>query len=82
MTVTNAPICPGCDQPLQAVVDADEQTPPWLCHNCVRGWWQAEINAGQAWDTDLRGFNERADMILAAVDQEVASVRSKENEDA
>ena len=34
--------CPRCGNPLRSVA-LSKATPPWLCHECHRGWWNAEL---------------------------------------
>ena len=43
--------CPNCGARLSWVV-ADWQSAPWVCRDCVRGWWAAELapDAQLAWD--------------------------------
>lgn len=47
--------CPQCGSGLTAVV-ADAQTAPYLCPDCRRGWWPAELDHAAAWRPDTRDF--------------------------
>lgn len=53
------PRCPNCGEKLEAI-DLDDQTPPWICRPCVRGWWDTEIDNAKEWDPEWRCFMDPA----------------------
>lgn len=58
------PTCPGCGAALTAVdVSRRPDTPPWLCGNCSRGWWNAELSARGAYDPILRDFGHSSQKV-------------------
>lgn len=62
--------CPDDGSQLQAVA-LDANTPPWLCANCHRGWWNAELTASARarYNPLLRDFGtpDRTEDIIMAV---------------
>lgn len=50
--------CPEDGTLLQLVEPGSAQDAPWLCLECSRAWWPAELTpaARAAWSTDARDF--------------------------
>jgi hypothetical protein len=73
MTDLAKPACPNCGNQLTSV-DLNADTPPWLCKACSRGWWNAEIEAGELWDPDTRswGSASKTRRVLAKCERERA----------
>lgn len=65
-------VCPNCGRAL-ATVTLGADTPPWLCQQCARGWWNAELDAQASWNPLVRDFGDQTWTVLAAVDQERAA---------
>lgn len=61
------PTCPTCGQ--QMTKTRVEDAPPWVCRNCARAFWTAELTpaARKEWDPDARSFG--ADVRAAAEDE-------------
>lgn len=68
------PPCPGCGEPLQPVVTDDPQTPPWVCRECDRGWWNAELapDAARFYRPEFRDFGRGSQHVVRAAVAELA----------
>lgn len=73
--MAKAPGCPNCGGTLAALAVAG--SPPWLCAECARAWWDAELSAEArgAWDSTTRshGTGQKAERVRkAALDEHEA----------
>lgn len=50
------PRCPNCGDVLDAVELRPQDTPPWLCVPCARGWWNVELQQAAHWQPATRDF--------------------------
>lgn len=70
-TRTSRRRCPGCDRPLTVLLVRTDDTAPYLCDSCRRGWWLSELER-QGWDPRTRSYaQEVVEEVHAALLKEV-----------